>query len=35
VLGLGTRIQIVDAEHLPKEGLTYKTVFRQLGTATG
>ena len=35
VLGLGTRIQIVGAEHLPKEGLNYKTVFRQLGTATG
>ncbi len=27
-LGLGARVQIVDAEHLPKEGLTYKTVFR-------
>jgi phenylacetate-CoA ligase len=27
-LGLGARVQIVDAEHLPKEGLIYKTVFR-------
>ncbi len=27
-LGLGARVQMVDAEHLPKEGLTYKTVFR-------
>jgi phenylacetate-CoA ligase len=28
VLGLGARVQIVDAERLPKEGLTYKTIFR-------
>jgi phenylacetate-CoA ligase len=28
VLGLGVRVQIVDAERLPKEGLIYKTVFR-------
>ena len=27
-LGLGVRLQIVDAERLPKEGLTYKTIFR-------
>ena len=31
VLGLGTRIQIVAPEHLPQEGLTYKTVFKQMG----
>ena len=35
VLGLGARIQIVDAEHLPKEGLNYKTVFRQLESTLG
>lgn len=27
-LGLGARVQLVRAEHLPREGLTYKTVFR-------
>jgi phenylacetate-CoA ligase len=27
-LGLGARIQLVDSERLPKEGLSYKTVFR-------
>ncbi len=31
VLGLGTRIQLVAPEHLPQEGLTYKTVFKQMG----
>jgi phenylacetate-CoA ligase len=40
VLGLGARVQIVDPERLPKEGLTYKTIFRNsaaldnIGTAT-
>lgn len=28
-LGLGARIQLVDPERLPKEGLNYKTVFRE------
>ena len=28
VLGLGARIQLVAPEHLPQEGLTYKTVFK-------
>jgi phenylacetate-CoA ligase len=27
-LGLGVRVQIVDRERLPKEGLIYRTVFR-------
>ena len=29
-LGLGVRVQVVDSERLPKEGLIYKTVFRTL-----
>jgi phenylacetate-CoA ligase len=28
VLGLGARVYMVDAEHLPREGLIYKTAFR-------
>ena len=28
VLGLGVRLQLVAPEHLPQEGLTYKTVFK-------
>lgn len=28
MLGIGTRIQVTDLKRLPKEGLTYKTVFR-------
>jgi phenylacetate-CoA ligase len=30
LLGLGVRVQIVDRERLPGEGLIYKTVFRHL-----
>lgn len=29
-LGFGTKVQLVDFERLPKEGLIYKTVFRTL-----
>ena len=34
VLGVGARVQIVDTERLPKEGLTYKTVFRRAVSLT-
>lgn len=30
-LGLGVRIQLVDPERLPQEGLVYKTIFQKLG----
>ncbi|HOI93126.1 MAG TPA: AMP-binding protein [Syntrophobacter fumaroxidans] len=29
-LGLGVRVQVVEPERLPREGLTYKTVFRNV-----
>ncbi len=35
VLGLGARVQIVDPERLPKEGLTYKTIFRNATALDG
>ncbi|HQN20128.1 MAG TPA: hypothetical protein PKV86_13340, partial [Syntrophobacteraceae bacterium] len=28
VLGLGARVQVVEPDRLPKEGLLYKTVFQ-------
>ncbi|MFP5212598.1 MAG: hypothetical protein ACLGPL_04390, partial [Acidobacteriota bacterium] len=28
VLGFGARVQLVEPERLPKEGLIYKTVFK-------
>jgi phenylacetate-CoA ligase len=31
-LGLGARVQLVDEDRLPMEGLTSKTVFRNLST---
>lgn len=34
ILGLGARVQIVDPERLPKEGLTYKTIFRSTASLT-
>ena len=33
MLGLGARVQLVGPERLPREGLIYKTVFRNLGGA--
>jgi phenylacetate-CoA ligase len=33
-LGLGMRVQLVDSDRLPREGLIYKTVFRNIGASS-
>lgn len=33
--GLGVRLQLVDPERLPKEGLLYKTIFRNAAASPG